>query len=140
MKILLVDDDSEIRRYFKMALEGAGFHVTEAQDGLSAIATLQNLHFDAIVLDLSMPRVDGVAALDTFKIMRNGVRVPVITATAFGDEAIEQRALESGAAAFLRKPVPADVLVETVQRCITESREAHAQNADDASTQQNADV
>ncbi len=114
-RVLLVEDDADIRVLFGLAFRGAGFTVQEATDGLEAIAALQLDTFDAIVLDLSMPRVDGVSALDTFKIMRNGAGVPVITVTALDDPAIEKRALEAGAAVFMRKPVTPQQVVDAVR-------------------------
>jgi DNA-binding response OmpR family regulator len=117
-RVLLVEDDADIRVLFGMAFREAGFSVQEATDGLEAIAALQLDTFDAIILDLSMPRVDGVSALDTFKVMRNGADVPVITVTALDDPAIKKRALESGAAVFLRKPVTPQQLVDAVREQI----------------------
>ncbi|HEX8236679.1 MAG TPA: response regulator [Abditibacteriaceae bacterium] len=117
-RVLLVEDDADIRVLFGLAFREAGFSVQEATDGLEAIAALQLDIFDAIVLDLSMPRVDGVSALDTFKIMRNGADVPVITVTALDDPAIEKRALEGGAAVFLRKPVTPQQIVDAVREQI----------------------
>jgi two-component system KDP operon response regulator KdpE len=96
--------------------------VQEASDGLEAISALQLDTFDAIVLDLSMPRVDGVSALDTFKIMRNGADVPVITVTALDDPAIEKRILEGGASVFLRKPVTPQQVVDAVNEQIAKKR------------------
>jgi DNA-binding response OmpR family regulator len=117
-RVLLVEDDADIRALFGLAFREAGFTVQEAIDGLDAIAALQLDTFDAIVLDLSMPRVDGVSALDTFKVMRNGADVPVITVTALDDPAIEKRALEGGAALFMRKPVTPQQVVDAVREQI----------------------
>ncbi len=114
-RVLLVEDDSDIRMLFRLALTDAGFIVKEAVDGLEAIGLVQVEEFDAILLDLSMPRIDGVSALDTFKIMRHGQTVPIIAVTALDDPAIEQRALEAGAVAFLRKPVTPQKVVDTVR-------------------------
>lgn len=114
--ILFAEDDADIRILFCLAMRDAGFAVKEASDGLEAIAALQVEEFDAIVLDLSMPRIDGVAALDTFRVMRNGQRVPVIVVTALDDPAVEKRAMDGGAAAFLRKPVTPQQVVETVRQ------------------------
>jgi two-component system response regulator MprA len=120
-RVLLVEDDADIRVLFGLALREAGFMVGEASDGLEAIAALQADEFDAIVLDLSMPRIDGVSALDTFKIMRNGERVPVIAVTALDDPEVEKRTMESGAAIFLRKPVTPQQVIEAVRSQLQQS-------------------
>ena len=113
-RVLLVEDDADIRVLFGLAFREAGFTVQEASDGLEAIAALQLDTFDAIVLDLSMPRVDGVSALDTFKIMKNGQNIPIIAVSALDDPAVEERTLESGAVAFLHKPLTARELLDAL--------------------------
>jgi DNA-binding response OmpR family regulator len=118
LRVLLVDDDTDIRTIFHMAFQAAGFEVREAVDGLNAIGILQIEEFDAIVLDMSMPRVDGVSALDTFRILKNGRTVPVIAVTALDDPVVEKRAMEAGAAALLHKPLSPNDVVAEVQKHI----------------------
>jgi CheY-like chemotaxis protein len=115
-KILLVDDETDIRMLFRLALQNAGFTVKEASDGLEAIGQLQVEEFDGVVLDISMPRLDGVSAIDTFKIMRHGRNVPVIIMTALSDPQLKQRALDKGAVAYLVKPIAPDELVQTLHQ------------------------
>lgn len=117
-RVLLVEDDPGIRRVFTLVMQDAGFVVKEARDGLEAIALLQLERFDAIILDLSMPRVDGVSALDTFQLMPNGLGIPVIAVTALDDPAVKQRALDSGAVEFLRKPLPPQRIVDALNQHI----------------------
>lgn len=115
-RVLLIEDDDDIRRVFGLALVKEGFVVTEANDGLEALDIVQTEEFDALVLDLSMPRVDGVAMLDTFRTMPSGKKVPIIVVTALDDPAIEQRTMEAGATAFLRKPILPTKVASTVRR------------------------
>lgn len=115
-RILLVEDDPGIRTMFRMALSGAGYLVREAVDGLDAIGALQTEAFDMVVTDLSMPRVDGVSALDTFSMMPNGQNIPIIAVSAVDDPEVEQRALDSGAVVFLHKPLTARELLDEVKR------------------------
>jgi CheY-like chemotaxis protein len=115
-RILLVEDDQDIRTLFRMTLTSAGYFVREARDGLEAIATLQIEAFDAILLDLSMPRIDGVSALDTFKVMENGQNIPIIAVSALDDPAVEERTLESGAVAFLHKPLTPQELLDALSQ------------------------
>lgn len=117
-RVLLVEDDPDIRRMFDLFLRDAGFVVKEAKDGLEAIALLQLESFDAIVLDLSMPRVDGMSALDTFQLMPHGLNIPIIAVTALDDPAVKQRALEAGAVEFLRKPLPPQRLIDALNQHI----------------------
>ena len=115
-RILLVEDDPGIRTMFRMALSSAGYLVREAVDGLDAIGALQTEAFDMIVTDLSMPRVDGVSALDTFSMMPNGQNIPIIAVSAVDDPAVEQRTLDSGAVVFLHKPLTARELINEVKK------------------------
>lgn len=118
-KILLVDDETDIRMLFRLALQNAGYFVKEAADGLEAIGMVQVEAFDAVVLDISMPRLDGVSAIDTFRVMRNGKTVPIIVMTALSDAEIKRRAFEKGAVDFLVKPVSPNELIETLRRHIS---------------------
>lgn len=118
-KVLLAEDDADLRTLFRIALQQAGFSVREAGDGLEAIGLVQIEAFDAVVLDISMPRIDGCSALSTFRRLRNGEDVPVVVVTALIDPAIRQRALDSGAVEFLEKPIAPDDLVEAVRRHVT---------------------
>jgi two-component system chemotaxis response regulator CheY len=108
---------------FRLALVKEGFAVTEANDGLEALDIVQTEEFDALVLDLSMPRVDGVAMLDSFKTMPSGKKVPIIVVTALDDPAIEERAREAGATDFLRKPILPGKVASTVRRHLEASGE-----------------
>lgn len=117
-RVLLVEDDPDIRRMFDLSLQDAGFEVKQARDGLEAIAMLQLESFDAIVLDLSMPRVDGMSALDTFQLMPHGLGIPIIAVTALDDPSVKQRALEAGAVEFLRKPLPPQRIIDALNKHI----------------------
>jgi len=114
-KVLLVEDDPDMRLLFRLVLQNAGYAVKEAADGLQAIGMLQIEEFDAVVLDICMPRIDGCSALDTFKLMRHGRDTPVIAITALDDPALENRVYEAGAVAFLRKPLAPTQIVEAVR-------------------------
>lgn len=120
-KILLVDDENDIRMLFRLALQNAGYIVKEAADGLEAIGMVQVEAFDAVVLDISMPRLDGVSAIETFRSMRNGQTVPVIVITALSDAEIKRRAFEKGAVDFLVKPISPVDLIEALKRHVVTS-------------------
>ena len=118
-RILLVEDDSDLRGLFRLALETTGFQVREAADGLQAIGAVQVEEFDLVVLDIAMPRIDGCAALETFKRIRNARKVPIVVVTALHDPALEARVSGSGAVAFLNKPITPHQLVETVRQFVS---------------------
>jgi DNA-binding response OmpR family regulator len=107
-KILIVDDEPNIRLVFRTSLEGDGHAVAEAGDGDEALARLRQEPFDLALLDLRMPLVDG---METLRRMRDeGLRVPVILVTAHGSIPDAVRAMRLGAVDFLTKPVvPGDL-------------------------------
>lgn len=63
-RILAVDDSASMRQMVAFALQGAGFEVTEAEDGQAALDIAQNEQFDAVVADVNMPRMDGITLID----------------------------------------------------------------------------
>lgn len=110
-RILLVDDDKDVRSFLRLALEQENYQVAEASDGLTAIGQLQVLSFDAVLLDLSMPRLDGVATLNTIQRLQKEHAVPVIVISGQDDAETRQQVAAAGAAGFFPKPIqPSAVL------------------------------
>ena len=66
-RILVVDDASLVRLYYRTALEGAGFQVEEALNGLEALEKLLTAHFDLLIVDINMPQMDGLTFLQTVR-------------------------------------------------------------------------
>jgi len=80
-RILVVDDDQRIRQLYRTALVFAGFDVDTAEDGLSALQKIDNDRPHLIVLDLQMPRVDGVDVLNELQANRYTLDIPVVVVT-----------------------------------------------------------
>ena len=109
--ILVVDDNESNRALAKDTLEVAGFQVLVAAGGAEGIATFEQEQPDCIVLDVSMPEVDGFAVCERIRAARKGADVPVIFLTALRDVDTFDRALATGGDDFLTKPVrPADLI------------------------------
>jgi len=83
VKILVVDDEENIRILFKEELEDEGYTVDVAANGEEAIAKVKKNHFDLIVLDIKMPGMDGITALNEIKNMNKNQ--PVILCSAYGE-------------------------------------------------------
>jgi two-component system nitrogen regulation response regulator GlnG len=113
-KILIVDDEPEIRALLKECLAFAGFEVMEAGDGVEAVAAVQTERPAVIVLDVTMPRSGGMEALPELK--RVAPDVPVIMCTAHMDVPTAVRAMQLGAYDYLTKPFDPELLVLTVKR------------------------
>jgi CheY-like chemotaxis protein len=109
-RVLVIDDEPDVRWLIRMSLERAGHEVLAAEDGLRGIALARKQRPEIIVLDLMMPVMDGYAVLaELAKDARTAdVPVVVLSARAIPDEA--ERATSAGARLFLEKPFDPDLL------------------------------
>ncbi|HYB70344.1 MAG TPA: sigma-54 dependent transcriptional regulator [Candidatus Bathyarchaeia archaeon] len=115
-KILVVDDEAEIRSLLGAVLQGKGFEVVSAEDGSAALQQVQREHPAVTLLDLSMPRMGGMDALPEIK--RLDPELPVIICTAHADLATAVRAMKLGAYDYVTKPFDIELLVLTVKRAV----------------------
>lgn len=100
-KVLLVDDDAKLRKLLREYLEGYGLHILTLADGLSVAKTIREESPDMIILDIMLPKLDG---LEVLKEIRMEFSVPVIMLTAKGEDADRIVGLELGADDYLPKP------------------------------------
>src|SRR5882762_7977347 len=103
MRVLIADDDPEVRDVLAEAFRMEGLDVLEASNGLEALLYVKRDRPDAVVLDLMMPRLGGVEALKRIHDFNPGIRVLVLTGT--DDPELHRQATASGAAAVFTKPV-----------------------------------
>jgi DNA-binding NtrC family response regulator len=115
-KILVVDDEPEIRSLLGAVLQSKGFEVVTAGDGAAALEQVQREHPTVILMDLSMPRMSGMDALPEIK--RLDPEVPVIICTAHTDLGTAVRAMKLGAYDYLTKPFDVELLALTLQRAV----------------------
>src|SRR5436309_4014146 len=99
--ILLVDDEDAVQKLLAYPLERDGFRVVQARDGEEALARFAEEHFDLVVLDLMLPKLDG---LEVCKRLRASSSVPIIMLTARDDELDKVLGLELGADDYITKP------------------------------------
>jgi two-component system, OmpR family, alkaline phosphatase synthesis response regulator PhoP len=110
--ILVVEDEPQIAALVRDYLEHAGFAVLVAGDGAAALATFRARRPDALVLDLGLPRVDG---LDVVRAIRRDSTVPIVILTARGDETDRVTGLELGADDYVVKPFSPKELVARIR-------------------------
>lgn len=131
-RVLIVDDEPNVRFVFRTALESSGFTVDEAVDGLEAMDRLRGSATDVVLLDLQMPGMGGMDVLG--RIRDEGIEVPVVIITAHGSIPDAVAAIKLGAIDFLTKPLTPDALRAVVTEVIArhapaETRpEPHAEN------------
>lgn len=99
--VLVADDDKEIRDGIEIYLKNEGYHVLKAEDGLEALALLQNNEIHLLILDIMMPNMDGITA--TFKI-REMQNIPIIMLSAKAEDSDKIHGLSVGADDYVTKP------------------------------------
>jgi two-component system chemotaxis response regulator CheY len=114
-KILIVDDSPSMREHVKSALVPAGFEVVEAADGLDALDVIRtHLDIELVILDLNMPRMDGLSLLDA---MRNAGRsIKTVMLTTEAQTTLIERGKRAGAKGWLVKPFKHEHLVAVARR------------------------
>lgn len=118
-KILIVEDNSEIRRLMAFFLERVGYDVVEAGTGLAAIERAHTTHPDLITMDLGLPDIRGDEATARLKVDSSTRHIPVVVITAYyGDVPLVQSALAAGACEVLYKPVALRTLEGTLLRLL----------------------
>ena len=120
IKILVVDDEAEIRSLLAAVLQNKGYEVVTAEDGAAALQAVPRERPAVILMDLSMPRLNGMDALPEIK--RLDGEVPVIICTAHADLATAVRAMKLGAYDYLTKPFDVELLILTLERAVERHR------------------
>lgn len=112
-RILIVEDDADLRRIFRTALSLAGYQVEDAGDGIEALHLIDNRPPDLVVLDLVLRSLDGLSVQQELAAHAITSRIPIVIVTG---SSIDTDALD--VACVLRKPVMPDELVRTVKQCL----------------------
>ena len=116
--ILVVDNDENIRSALEYRLEKEGYSVLLSGDGLDALRWVKSEHPDLIILDLCLPRLDGLGFLERLRSDADTQDIPVIVLTSLNSEENRARSFELGVAAFISKPFSLRKLVADVERII----------------------
>jgi len=122
IRILVVEDDAEMRALLADVLSDEGYAVEEAPDGAEALILLRTESFAAIVLDKNMPGLSGLDLLPGFRTICP--EAPVILITAFGDVSAYMDAMEKGAFEFIYKPFRMEELLRTLRRALASGTQA----------------
>ncbi len=119
-KILVVEDYEDIRSFMKYLLEDRGYQVYEAGDGIEAFDKFKQEHPDLILMDISMPQVDGLTATRAIRELEaDGVHIPIIAVTAFG-KLYYRKAIEAGCDELIDKPVDFDSIESVLHQYLDE--------------------
>jgi DNA-binding response OmpR family regulator len=127
-RILLVDDEQSIQTLLSYPLRKDGYHVTSALDGGEALQRFEEGRFDLVILDLMLPRLDGV---EVCRQLRSRSQVPIIMLTAKGSETDKVAGLEVGADDYITKPFSMREFRSRVKAALRRSRMAGETVADE---------
>ena len=116
--VLIVEDQAELRRLYAQELSMSGFDVIEAQNGAEAITHTTAREPDVVLMDLSLPVVDGWEATRRLKSDQRTAHIPVVALTAHDGAGELQRATRAGCDWFVPKPCPPNALIAEVRRVL----------------------
>jgi CheY-like chemotaxis protein len=123
--ILIADDHDDNRELLRLLLTAAGYKVREARDGKECLAIARNEPPDLIVMDLSMPVLDGWGVFQELKADQRTLTIPCMAVTAHAD--LERsEALDTGFIAYVSKPYTAETLLKTIATVLAEGLAANA--------------
>lgn len=114
--VLVVDDSETIRQQVALALERAGFRVVEAADGVDGLERAEQNEFCMVILDVNMPRLNGLEMLERLRQNPKHAKVPVLMLTTEVQQSMIERAKKAGARGWMIKPVKMDQLVSAVTK------------------------
>ena len=119
-RILVVDDEEKMRHLLSIMLGRRGYLVDQAGDGVEALEMLENVHYDMVITDVKMPRMDGEVLLK--KIMKRDIPCPVVFITAFATVESAVDIMRAGAVDYITKPFEEERILLTVERTLNLSR------------------
>jgi CheY-like chemotaxis protein len=119
LKVLVVEDVEDTRLFMRLELEQLGFIVFEAADGRAAVEAATREKPDVILMDLSLPKMDGLAAAKLIREDERFKKVPLIAVTAHQESDFREGARDSGFDAYVTKPLDANWLKELIDRLLT---------------------
>jgi two-component system chemotaxis response regulator CheY len=112
--ILVVDDSTSVRKMLESALRFKGYAVVTAADGLEALEALERDQFSLVILDINMPRMDGLSLLEIIRGRSAWTDLPVLMLSTEGQESDRDQALALGATDYIVKPFKPAQLLERV--------------------------
>ncbi|MCD8514209.1 MAG: response regulator [Nitrincola sp.] len=119
-KVLVVDDEPNILLSLEFLMQQAGFDVTTAEDGETALIRLNDTEPNLVLLDISLPGISGFDVLEQIRKDERFTRLPVIMLTAHGREVEREKGMALGADDYITKPFSTQALVQKVRNLLQE--------------------
>ncbi len=121
-RILVVDDDADLRRGLHVLLKAHGYEVSFAADGLSSVSVARKEQPDAIILDLGLPAGDGYNVMKRLRAMLPLSQIPIVVLTAKDAATNREASLNAGASHFIEKPFENEELLTCIREALGETR------------------
>jgi two-component system KDP operon response regulator KdpE len=125
-KVLIVDDDASIRRALHTTLSALGFEIEEASSGEQAVSFVRTERYDAVLLDINMPGMGGIAACRSLRQLAEGLPILMLTVRDSADDKID--ALDAGADDYITKPFHVGELTARVRSAVRRSQVAQGES------------
>jgi two-component system KDP operon response regulator KdpE len=125
-KVLIVDDDASIRRALHTTLSALGFEIEEASSGEQAVSFVRTERYDAVLLDINMPGMGGIAACRTLRQLAEGLPILMLTVRDSADDKVD--ALDAGADDYITKPFHVGELTARVRSAVRRSQVAQGES------------
>lgn len=122
-KLLIAEDDPASRELLRATLETEGYQVVEAEDGEAALNKIEEESPDLVLLDIQMPKLDGLGVIRQLRQNPRFASLPVVAVTSYAMRGDREKALDAGFDAYLTKPIDVVGIRETVKRflCLAEN-------------------
>jgi len=117
-RILAVDDSTSMRQMVSFTLKGAGYDVTEAEDGQKALDIAKTTSFDMVLSDVNMPIMDGIQLIKELRMLPEFKFTPILMLTTESGTSKKMEGKQAGATGWIVKPFNPDQLLGTVKRVL----------------------
>ena len=114
--IMVVDDSKTMRDMIAFTLGGAGYQVSQAEDGQAGLSALGSVSVDAVITDLNMPKMDGIGLIKALRADPRFKGTPILMLTTESDPAKKTQGRDAGATGWIVKPFAPEKLLETLKK------------------------
>src|SRR5262245_5994880 len=121
-RILIAEDFEDNRVALRLILKHTGFDVIEAEDGQQAIEAVRREEPDLVLMDITLPGIDGLQATREIRSQEKFERLPIIVVSAHDNEEIRREAAEAGGSEYMSKPIEIEKLKQLIEGCLSLAR------------------
>jgi two-component system chemotaxis response regulator CheY len=114
--VLAVDDSRSLRQMVTFSLKTAGYQVTEAEDGVEGLALAKKQVFDVVLTDQNMPRMDGIAFIESLRALPSYEKTPILMLTTEAGDDMKAKGRAAGATGWLVKPFDPERLIAVINK------------------------